>query len=92
VKNMMTPKKPPYWNTKSSVDNTMQDINKLLQKYGVIDYQWTTIWSQNKVSLRFVMEEKKHADDMAKRRKKVTFITDSGRRVIFYVRRKKKRQ
>lgn len=55
--NMITPKKPPYWNTKADVEHSQSSINKLLQKYGVTDYQWTTAWSQNKVMLKCVLEE-----------------------------------
>lgn len=54
---MITPKKPPYWNTKADVEHSQSQINKLLQKYGVTDYQWTTAWSQNMVSLKMVIQE-----------------------------------
>jgi hypothetical protein len=54
---MITQKKYPYANTTADPEHTMTQINKLLQKYGIPDYQWTTEWSKNRVSLRFVLEE-----------------------------------
>jgi hypothetical protein len=51
------PKKAPYSNTEVPFERTQMQINQLLKAVGIEDYQWSTIWSQNKVTLRFVTEK-----------------------------------
>jgi hypothetical protein len=48
--------KPPYASTTSDPDKTIADINRLLRKYGINDYQWTTLWDQAVVELRVMIE------------------------------------
>jgi len=48
--------KPPYATTESDPDKTMTDINRLLRKYGINDYQWTTLWDQGIVELKIMIE------------------------------------
>lgn len=48
--------KPPYANTESDPEKTIADINRLLKKYGINDYQWTTLWDQRIIELKFVIE------------------------------------
>lgn len=50
---MPTTKKYPYANTEVSVDNTRAQIDKMLQSYGIQDMQWTTMWSESQISVRF---------------------------------------
>jgi hypothetical protein len=52
---MIKPQAPPYKDTKS-VEETQMDITRLLKKFGIEDCQWTTLWSQNAVELKFVVE------------------------------------
>lgn len=48
--------RPPYSGTTSDPDKTIADINRLLRKYGINDYQWTTLWDQNLIELKFMIE------------------------------------
>jgi hypothetical protein len=48
--------KPPYSDTTSDPDKTIGDINKLLRKYGINDYQWTTLWEQGIIELKLMIE------------------------------------
>lgn len=48
--------KPPYAGTSSDPDKTIADINRLLRKYGINDYQWTTLWDQGLVELKLMIE------------------------------------
>lgn len=42
----------PYYNTKVSPDRTKSEIMRILEKYGIIDYQWTQI--EGNEHLKFV--------------------------------------
>lgn len=53
---MITPKKSPYANTKVDPERSMSEINRMLQMYGITAYQWTTLWDQERVELRFSIE------------------------------------
>ncbi len=53
---MISKKTAPYAGTSVPAEQTQLQINKLLRDYGVQDFQWTTFWSQNKVSLRFALD------------------------------------
>ena len=48
--------KPPYAGTTSDPDKTIADINRLLRKYGINDYQWTTLWDQQIIELKVMIE------------------------------------
>ncbi len=54
---MIISKKPPYLNTKADPERTQSQINKLLQKYGVSSYAWTTEWDKAKVQLALRIEQ-----------------------------------
>jgi len=54
---MIKPKKPPYATTTKDPDTTIADINRMLRSYGVNDIQWTTLWDQKIVSLKFMIEK-----------------------------------
>lgn len=54
---MLTPKTAPYASTEVDAEKTQAEINKLLRSYGITKYQWTTDWSENRVRLRFAIEE-----------------------------------
>jgi hypothetical protein len=53
---MILPKKAPYADTTSDPEKTIGDINRMLQKYGIKEYQWTTLWDKARVELRFGIE------------------------------------
>jgi hypothetical protein len=53
---MITPKKAPYSTTSKEPETTIADINKLLKMYGVTNYQWTTMWTEGIVRLKFAIE------------------------------------
>lgn len=53
---MITPKKPPYEKSEKDPEATIAQINKLLKEYGVKNYQWTTMWDDNIVTLKFAIE------------------------------------
>lgn len=53
---MLTPKKAPYSGTKSDPEKTIGDTNRMLRKYGINEYQWTTLWEKGEVTLRFAIE------------------------------------
>lgn len=48
--------KPPYASTTSDPDKTIADINRLLRRYGINDYQWTTLWDQAIIELKVMIE------------------------------------
>lgn len=48
--------KPPYRDTNLDPEKTIADINKLLRKYGINDYQWTTLWDQGIIELKVMIE------------------------------------
>ena len=48
--------KPPYKDSELDPDHSIADINKLLRKYGINDYQWTTLWDQGVIELRVMIE------------------------------------
>lgn len=49
--------KAPYQGTKVDPEQSMLEINKLLRKYGINNYTWTTLWDRGIVELRFAIEE-----------------------------------
>lgn len=84
--------KPPYGDTTSDPDKTISDINKLLRKYGINNYQWTTLWEQGIVELK-VMIESTGADGKLRKigikvtppifkAKRRTWDTKKGRNVV----------
>lgn len=48
--------KAPYASTDKDPDSSVAQINKMLRQYGISDYQWTTLWDQGIIELRFVIE------------------------------------
>lgn len=55
---MIKPARAPYRDTEVTVERSQADINRLLAQFGILDTQWTTAWSIQKVSLRFITEGK----------------------------------
>ena len=53
---MIKPKKAPYASTVKDPDSSIADINRMLRTYGIDNYQWTTLWNENRVELRFAIE------------------------------------
>jgi hypothetical protein len=53
---LITPKKPPYENTKADPDKTEMAINKLLRLYGINRYQWDKDFQNSRVALVFETE------------------------------------
>jgi hypothetical protein len=47
-------KTPPYGNTKADPDRTVMQIGKLLQSYGVTNFQWTNL--EGGKQLKFLLE------------------------------------
>ncbi len=48
--------KPPYKDSELDPDHSIADINKLLRKYGIDDYQWTTLWGEGVIELKVMIE------------------------------------
>jgi hypothetical protein len=53
---MITPKKAPYSTTVVEPEKTIGDINRLFKGYGITQYQWTTLWDSNIVTVKFAIE------------------------------------
>ena len=53
---MIKPKKAPYASTVKDPDSSIADINRMLRTYGIDNYQWTTLWNENRVELKFAIE------------------------------------
>ena len=48
-------RKSPYEKTPMSVDQSRAQIDHLLKDHGADAVSWSTLWSQDKVNLRFIM-------------------------------------
>lgn len=48
-------KKAPYQDTEVPAEKTKFQIEKLLRDFGAQGAQWTTVWEQDKVQLKFAM-------------------------------------
>lgn len=46
----------PYKGTDVSIEQSRMNIDQLLRKYGISAMQWTTIWEENKIELRFPID------------------------------------
>lgn len=53
---MIKPKKPPYAGTQVDAYNSQVKITKLLESFGIEGVQWTTLFREGKVELRFPIE------------------------------------
>ena len=53
---MITPKRPPYSDSKADPEKTQGQINTLLREYGVQKVQWTTEYDLGKVELSFMVD------------------------------------
>jgi len=51
---------PPYAGTEVDPHKSKVQIENLLRKYGVEGVQWSEIWSQNVVEMKFPLEDEKH--------------------------------
>jgi len=59
-------RKAPYANTTKDPDSTIADINRLLREYGITNYQWTTLYSDRNVTLKFAIPKEPGKNIMVK--------------------------
>ncbi len=55
---MIKQRKLPYAATTIEPERTMVEIGKMLREFGIEDYQWTTLWGEERVELRFGIRSK----------------------------------
>ena len=53
---MSKPRSYPYKGTRVSLDSSRAEIDQLLRKYGITATQWTTVWDESRIELRFPIE------------------------------------
>lgn len=57
---MIQAKRAPYAGTKVPAEQSRAEIDALLRRYGIVDRQWTELYSRNVVKLEFAVELPEH--------------------------------